>query len=45
MTLAKVKEMKTQQKDWPATKVIMRLLSHSSNKSVIGVGGARAFSI
>jgi len=40
-----VKEMKTQQKNWPATEAVMGLKSHLSNKPVIVAGGARAFSI
>ena len=45
MTLAKVKVMKTQQKNWPANEVVMGLKSYLSDKSVIEAGGARAFSV
>ena len=45
MTLAKVKELKTQQKNWPAIKAITGLEIHLSNTFVIGARGARALSI
>jgi hypothetical protein len=45
MTLAKVKTLKIQQKNWPAIVSVMVLEIHLSNTFVIEARGARAFSI
>ena len=45
MALAKVNELKTLQKNWPAIKAVIGSENHLSNTSVIVAGGARAFSI
>jgi hypothetical protein len=45
VTLAKVKELKIQQKNWPAKEFVLGLEIHLSNTFVIEARGARAFSI